>query len=341
MALNFLEVLNKEKGSIESDNKEEIPTPKNDVLRVGTGKNAEKELIIRLLPSVSLLKGSPDASLGVKQRSIMFDLTFHGDTGDKKTFTSLNLPEKYDRENITEQKVSEWSNRGVLNGKYGVPTPRNVYWINVLQVVNKNNAMHYVEDEDGNPKVFAFQATSTVYKMLLDKLTDPLADFGDTLEDSLLGWGKSYPVKVVATDNTTRTVDLYTSERVSLPPIEKELIIKQLDSFSILTKPSDETQPEWFATVKRNLDGSESLAQNISDADLEDPFATSGDGNSLLKDDTDSFASDIDPFAVNKNHNDDRTDGELLNKSVDSGADDEVALSTEKQAELDNILAGL
>ena len=338
MALNFLDALKKEKGSIETSNKEEIPTPKNDILRVGTGRNAEKELVLRLLPSVSFLKNEPDASLGVKQRSIMFDLTFHGDTGDKKTFTSLNLPERYDRENQTELKVSEWSDRGVLVGNYGVPKPRNVYWINVLQVVSKDGVMSYVKDEDGNPKVFAFQATSTVYKMLLDKLTDPLADFGDSLEDSLLGWGKSYPVKVSATDQTTRTVDLYTSEKVALPPIDEVTIVKKLDSFEILTKPSDETQPEWFATVKRNLDGTESLASIIPDADLEDPFADNNKPENNTKvNKTNDAVGYPDPFADSGN-----SDKNSHEKEVKTNEEDvESTLSQKTQQELDDIIAGL
>ncbi len=336
MALNFLDALKKEKGSIETSNKEEIPSPKNDILRVGTGKNAEKEVVLRLLPSVSLLKNEPDASLGVKQRSIMFDLTFHGDTGDKKTFTSLNLPERYDRENQTEIKVSEWTDRGVLSGNYGIPKPSNRYWINVLKVVNKDGVMSYVKDEDGNPKVFAFQATNTVYKMLLDKLTDPLADFGDSLEDSLLGWGKSYPVKVAATDQTTRTVDLYTSEKVALPPIDEMTIVKQLDTFEVLTKPSDETQPEWFATVKRNLDGTESLANTIPDANLEDPFADYTKPSETKS--TVSGMGDIDPFAVNTQPN---TTNDYSQKDSGTLEEKEVELSQETQQELDNIIAGL
>ena len=336
MALNFLDALKKEKGSIETSNKEEIPSPKNDILRVGTGKNAEKELVLRLLPSVSLLKNEPDASLGVKQRSIMFDLTFHGDTGDKKTFTSLNLPERYDRENQTEIKVSEWTDRGVLLGNYGVPKPSNRYWINVLKVVSKDGVMSYVKDEDGNPKVFAFQATNTVYKMLLDKLTDPMADFGDSLEDSLLGWGKSYPVKISATDQTTRTVDLYTSEKVALPPVDEMTIVKQLDNFDVLTKPSDETQPEWFATVKRNLDGTESLANAIPDADLEDPFADYTKVSETKS--TVSGKEDIDPFAVNNHPN---TSDEYSKKDLDSLDEQEGELSKETQQELDDIIAGV
>lgn len=340
MAKNFLDALRQEKDNIEDNEKESIPTPKNDILRVN---DKNKELLLRLLPSVSLLKEASDASLGVKQHSIMLNLTFTRDGKESKTFTSLNLPTYYDKSNETQQSVDRWIKEGKLRTKFGESKPRNVFWVNVLQVVNKNGQMSYVKDDDGNPKVFAFQATSTVYRMLLDKLTDPLLDLGDTLEDSLIGWNKSYPVKVSYVDQTTRTVDIYTNDRVALAPIAQEVIIPQLDSFSELTKPSDETQPEWFSTVKRNLDSNteqegSSLGSSIDGANLEDPFAKPisdddipdplGLGGSRLNEEhvTASYSDDI-PAA----------------KETPAQQPEEEApeISADKQKELDDLLAGL
>ena len=339
MAKNFLDALRQEKNNIEDNEKEAIPAPKNDVIRVN---DKNKELLLRLLPSVSLLKETPDASLGVKQHSVMLNLTFTRDGKENKTFTSLNLPTSYDKTNEVQESVDRWIREGKLRTKFGESKPRNVFWLNVLQVVNKNGQMSYVKDDEGNPKVFAFQATSTVYRMLLDKLTDPLLDLGDTLEDSLIGWNKSYPVKVSYVDQTTRAVDIYTNDRVALAPISKEVIIPQLDSFSELTKPSDETQPEWFATVKKNLDsnteqGGSSLGYSIEGADLEDPFAK------VVSDD------DIpDPLGLGDSHLNEKQVTE--NYSDDIPATKEVPMqqqeetpeiSADKQKELDDLLAGL
>lgn len=332
MAKNFLDALRQEKDNIEDNEKEAIPTPKNDILRVN---DKNKELLLRLLPSVSLLKESGDASLGVKQHSIMLNLTFTRDGKENKTFTSLNLPTSYDKTNETQQSVDRWIKEGKLRTKFGESKPRNVFWVNVLQLVNKNGKMTYVLDDDGNPKVFAFQATSTVYRMLLDKLTDPLLDLGDTLEDSLIGWNKSYPVKVSYVDQTTRTVDIYTNDRVALSPISKEVIIPQLDSFSELTKPSDETQPEWFATVKKNLDADSeqsgsSLGSSIDGANLEDPFSKSIEANDIP-----------DPLGINNN---DVPREEKADTSEDLPLDtenDSEEISEDKQKELDDLLAGL
>lgn len=323
MALNFLDVLNREKEAVDNRSNE-TQRPKNEVLRVDFKDDKARTLLLRLLPSVSLLNGDEDGSFGVKERYIFFETFTTDDNGNpKKEYASLTLPTVPDKENETEKHVAKWRKNQMLpEGKFGFPKVRENYWFNVAKVVQKKTGMDYERDENGEVKVYALQATGSVYKLLLEKLMDPMADYSDNLEDAFMGFGASYPVKIAATSQTDRTVDIYSSSKVRLPEVDETVVREKLDDFISLTKPTDEVRPEWFETVKARVENGAS-ATVPAGADTSDPFA--GLGATMPADPTPT--SFPDPFAE-----------ETPTKTVPDVSDDLPVVDKATQDELNDLL---
>lgn len=245
---NFLEAMQQEQETMSSGERDEIPTPKNTPIYID--KRNTPELTLRILPSLAMAKQEAGAQLGVKQRTIFFNLKMTS----KIQTTNLVLPQTVDNTNETEQKVNKWTSDGFANRMmtdHGPAAPSNTYWLNAL-VLERDNTGEYVpkKNDQGVPQVFAFRIGWSGYSKILKQASN--VDFAikndQGVLDSFISFGKSYPVQIGKSSPTEFSVQVLANR--TLPNIEDlPGVAKQLDDFENIIKPTDVTQPNWFQSV--------------------------------------------------------------------------------------------
>lgn len=245
---NFLQAMQQEQETMSSGERDEIPTPKNPPIYID--KRNTPELTLRILPSLAMAKQEEGAQLGVKQRTIFFNLKMTS----KIQTTNLVLPQSSDPSNETEQKVNKWTAEGFGNRMmtdHGPAAPSNTYWLNAL-VLERDNTGEYVpkKNEAGVPQVFAFRIGWSGYSKILKQASN--VDFAikndqDVL-DSFISFGKSYPVQIGKSSPTEFSVQVLANK--TLPAIEDlKGVAVQLDDFANIIQPTNVTQPNWFQSV--------------------------------------------------------------------------------------------
>lgn len=261
--IDFMSAMKREHSQLESNmnnnSDNSRPKTKNEIIRI---KKEVPQLLLRFLPSVSMLDGAPDAALAVTQRNIMFQ----ANTGSKVFTASLTLPPVVDFDNPVEAKVAQWTQAGnaklfsIFNGKQQASKIRNTHWINVLQVVSgQNGEMGYVMDTDGTPKVFALSVPDSGYNAILTQITDPL----NTIDGQpIITFGRSMPTKLSKPDKTTFSASVYAQPNLALPPIDQNVIVPKLDDFSDISEPSDKSQNDFFQNIISYIEGTPRSTNN-------------------------------------------------------------------------------
>ena len=278
--VNLLKAMQEEQQALESNSgeRDEIPTPKNPVIRIS---KKTPELTLRILPGLAMLKGT-STNLGVRQRTIFFDLKTPKRTIEN---TSLTLPPVYDITNPTEKKVAEWTAEGFdkrLSSKYGFSTISNSYWVNAL-LLEKSATGDYtpVMNTAGVPQVYAFSIGYSGYNKLVTAAAD--SDYGiknaEGELDTFVTLNSSYPVKFGKATQTEFSVQVLSNKE--LPPLTEyiQALAPQLDDFENVIQPTDVSQPHWFESVKFFIDGEEGDAPSTQASSVDNsmnfnnPFA--------------------------------------------------------------------
>lgn len=302
--------------TINNNNEDSRPQTKNEIIRI---KKEVPKLMLRFLPSVSMLQGTPDASLAVTQRNIMFQ----ANTGSKVFTASLTLPKVVDFNNPVEAKVAQWTQAGnaklfsVFQGKQQASKIRNTHWLNVLQVTTgPNGEMGYIMDADNTPKVFALSVPDTGYNAILTQITDPL----NTIDGQpIITFGRSMPTVLTKPEKTTFSANVYAQPNLALPPIDQNAIVPKLDDFAQITESSDVSQPDFFkniisyieGTPRQSAGGNDTIVDPVnnyqapapSNAGVPDPFGASSTQQSTVLSPTDMLSQPtsgtVNPWAVN------------------------------------------
>lgn len=308
MTVDFMQMMQRERTQIENSNSDDSrPKTKNDILRIN--KNTPT-LLLRFLPSVGMIKGDPQATLAVTQRNIMF----LANSGTKEFTAGLTLPSVVDFDNPVEQKVGQWLKEEKLwsefSGKRQKSKVRATHWLNVLKVVQDkaSGTMTYEFDETGSPKVFALSVPDSGYNAIITQISDPL-----NLIDGqpIVSFGRSMPTQLAKPTQTTFSANVYQQPGLALPALDAKTIAAKLDTFEEITKPSNETQEDFFESIVGFVDGdgagagitnpANNYAQPTQPASqgAPDPF---GVGNINMSDIPDPFSATApvqqpDPFA--------------------------------------------
>lgn len=278
--VNFLDALKAESEKIETNDSNErdtdIPSPKNPIIRVNGKYNGVKTptLMLRILPSFGLVNGQEGASLGVRQRSIFFDLKTPKQTLQNR---SVTLPREFDLENDVEKHVQKWTAEGYKNRlateKYGFSSISSTYWMPALLLsANQQGGYDMVLNEQGQPKVFAFNIGFSGYDKLLKLVSNPNYSIDG---DSFISFGKSFPIEFSKDSQTAFGVNIFANK--ILPPIDPQVIVPQLEDFQAITEPMDVQQPHWWKSIKGFmdlLDGAEETAGQAPQPgfNYKDPF---------------------------------------------------------------------
>ena len=269
---NLLQAMKNEQDSMSSGERDETPKPKNPSIFIS--KKKTPELTLRILPSLSLIKGEEGAELGIKQRTIFFNLQMTS----KVSTTSLTLPQTVDLTNATEQKVNMWTNENFprrMRGTRDWAKPSATYWLNVLLLERDSTGSYQPKlNEAGVPQVYAFHIGWSGYSKILKAAANEdyaIPDANGTL-DSFVSFGNSFPVKIGKATDTEFSVEVLANK--PLPPIEDlKGVASQLEDFSEIIKPTDVTQPNWFQSVTYFLEemGNESESQPGVSSDFSQP----------------------------------------------------------------------
>lgn len=287
MSNNFLDAIKSEAESLQEggNNRERdiAPTPKNEIIRVNGKINGVKQptLTLRILPSLSMATGSENPSLGIKQRSILYNLPM-----PKKTLenTTAILPPEFDIDNEVEAMFQKWTSEDYplrlhnnFNNQFAKSSAS--YWLNALLLYRDNTTNEYVPvlNDAGVPKVYAFNIGYSGYKEILNLAGNP-DYFVDN--NTFISFGPSYPIQISKAEQTKFSVQVIATK--PLPAINPNDIGPQLDDFKEIVQPLDVQQPHWWESIKffmnaaeENLNKSEGQEQQVQQPGLNynSPFA--------------------------------------------------------------------
>jgi hypothetical protein len=210
--MSFADIINQEQKKLETQggNNEKVKYPETKHKRLFFQKN-ERELLIQVLPSADLY-----SAFAIPARKIF--LSAKSSQG-KDINSNFTLDADQNPGSVLEQKITEWQDRGMIpNGFGGQQSPKRVYNVNVVRVIQYNGQWVQERDEQGNLAVRVFEMPQSAYSNLIRKLQDPLYNVSGT-ELSFMDPNKPAPIKVSkpAKGQMEYPVEVYTS--VALPPL--------------------------------------------------------------------------------------------------------------------------
>jgi hypothetical protein len=210
--MSFADIINQEQKKLESQggNNEKVNYPETKHKRLFFKKD-ERELLIQVLPSADLY-----SAFAIAARKIF--LSAKSSQG-KDINSNFTLDADPNPGSVLEQKITEWSDRGMIpNGFGGQQSPKRVYNVNVVRVIQYNGQWVQERDDQGNLAVRVFEMPQSGYSNLIRKLQDPLYNASGT-ELSFMDPNKPSPIKISkpAKGQMEYPVEVYST--ITLPPL--------------------------------------------------------------------------------------------------------------------------
>lgn len=210
--MSFADIINQTQKQLESQTGggDKVAYPETKHKRLFFAKN-ERELLIQVLPSADLV-----SAFSVGARKIF--LSAKSSQG-KDINSNFTLDADANPGSILEQKITEWSTKGMIpNGFGGQQSPKRVYLVNVVKIVQINGQWVQERDEQGNLAVRVFEMPQSGFQNVIRKLQDPLYNVSQS-ELSFMDPNKPSPIKISkpAKGQMEYPVEVYTS--IVLPPL--------------------------------------------------------------------------------------------------------------------------
>src|SRR6185312_5175569 len=167
--MSFADIINQEKKKLDEQqggNNARVEYPQTKHKRLFYERN-QTEVLVQILPSADLVSAfaEPIRKIFLQAKS----------SQGKDINTNFTLSPDSDHGSMLENKISEWADKGMIpNGFGGQQSPRRVYLVNVVNIVNHNGQYIQERDEKGELVVRVFELPQSGYSNLLRKLQDPL-----------------------------------------------------------------------------------------------------------------------------------------------------------------------
>lgn len=211
--MSFLDIINQEqeklKESMGGNNK--VVYPKTKHQRLFFNKN-QQDILMQVLPSADLVSAFAEPI----RKIFLSTRTSQG----KQLNVNFTLSPDGDPASILEPKIEEWADKGMIpNGFGGQTTPRRLYLVNVVQIVQDQNGQWVQErDSQGNLVVRLFEMPQSAYQNLLRKLQDPMYNVAGS-DFSFMDINRPSPIKISkpAKGQMEYPVEVYTN--ITLPPL--------------------------------------------------------------------------------------------------------------------------
>lgn len=272
--MSFADIINAEQKKLEaSSQREGVKYPQTKHKRLFFDKD-QRELLVQILPSADLV-----STFAEPIRRIF--LTARSSSG-KDIKANFTLDPEPNEGSLLEQKIVEWADKGMIpNGFGGQQTPRRVFLVNVVRVIqNPQNPQQWVQerDQEGNLVVRAFEMPQSAYANLIRKLQDPLYNVSGT-ELSFMDPNRPSPVKISkpAKGQMEYPVEVYTS--IVLPSLGNGWE-SQLEDLKALATPTErlENGYDWvkaFVDMKEGRKPSRSTDEGVAipEAPSVNPYA--------------------------------------------------------------------
>lgn len=214
--MSFADIINQEKKKLDEQqggNNARVEYPETKHKRLFYEKG-QREILVQVLPSADLVSAfaEPVRKIFLQAKS----------SQGKDINTNFTLAPDSDQGSLLENKITEWADKGMIpNGFGGQQSPRRVYLVNVVNIIQNQGGQYVQElDEKGELVVRVFEMPQSAYSNLLRKLQDPLYNTSGS-ELSFMDVNRPAPIKISrpAKGQMEYPVDVYNS--VALPPLNQ------------------------------------------------------------------------------------------------------------------------
>jgi len=210
--MSFADIIQNEQKKLEEQQggNDRIEYPQTKHKRLFFGKD-QRELYMQVLPASNLV-----GQFAVPVRKIFLQAK---SSQGKDINSNFTLDADFNNGSMLENKIVEWSEKGMIpNGFGGQQTPRRMYLVNVVQVINQNGQFVQERDQEGNLVVRVFEMPQSGYSNLIRKLADPMLNPSGS-ELSFMDINNPAPIKISrpAKGQMEYPVEVYTA--VKMPPL--------------------------------------------------------------------------------------------------------------------------